>query len=489
MTCNKKILFNIKRNHPLNIRYFSSLINELKKISGYEIVSHDLMNEKELEIISKEYKFDFIFLVNQYPSKNFKRSNNLRFIIWIQDIYPDTEKNINNSILDDTDIIYFLGDEEVMGYQNYRFEKRYLFYGVDDIFFKNFKFKKKEDYENDFLFIGDLLIPRFFFKLKPKIYSTINNNDFTINLNKTLKENFHISLKERIYYIMKKINPLIFTIIEEIKKIKKKQFFKKRNYKTIFNLRIKLIIEKIGAIIEKIGGKIKFFYKLTKKKEFKDSFLYLIWYKKALSNFFINYDYLSGALNIKKFQEQKKTINFKNSIVRQLVIDFVRTIDRVLLLSLALNISKKIKIITHQKNLDKAWSGYKFSKNVFYIKDQSNKKIIGFFQNSKINLVTNSQNYFTLSRSLESMACGGLVMTHQSKSNPSFDHRIGGVLKHFEENTHFAFFDKNNFGESVKEFLENDNLRKKIITNAHHIVKNEHHISLRAKQIYKDMIF
>ena len=480
---NKKILFSFKKNHPLNIRYFPSLINELKKISGYEIVTHDFINEKELEIINKEYKFDFIFLINQYPSKNFKRTNNLRFIIWIQDVYHDTENNINNSILDDRDIIYFLGDEEVMGYQNNRFEKRYLFYGVDDIFFKNFKFKKKEDYYNDFLFIGDLMVPKYFFVSKANIFSSINNQKFLVKFDKKLKENFYISFNERIYYIMKKINLLIFTIIEEIKKIKKQQFFKKRDYKTIlFNLLIK-------PIIKKIGGKIKFYYKLIKKNKFKDTFLYLIWYRRKLSDFYFNYDYLAGALNIKNFKEQNKQIDFKNHIVWQESIDFVRTIDRVLLLNLVLNFSKKLQIVSHREVLKENWSNYKLSDHIIFAKDQSNKKIVGYFQNSKVNLVTNGANYFPLSRSLESMASGGLVMTNRSTSNPSFDHRIGGVLNHFKENVHFAFFDKHNFEESVKEFLENDNLRKKIITNAHHIVKNEHHISLRAKQIYKDMIF
>lgn len=453
---NKKILFSFKKNHPLNIRYFPTLINELKKISGYEIVTHDFINEKELEIINKEYKFDFIFLINQYPSKNFKRTNNLRFIIWIQDIYYDTENNINNSILDDRDIIYFLGDEEVMGYQNNRFEKRYLFYGVDDVFLKNFKLKKKEDYDNDFLFIGDLLVPRFFLILKPKISSTLHNDNFIINFDKSLKENFYVNFSEKINLIIKIIKLKIINI--KITKF----FFRVKDY---------------------------FAFCFEKKYKLKDFILYAFLYKKKLENFFINYDYLTGALNIKKFQVQKKKINFNNSIVRQLVLDFVRTLDRVLLLNLALSVSKKLQILSHKKKLREIWSNYEFSKNIFFLKDQSDEKITGYFQNSKINLVTNGANYFVLSRSLESMACGGLVMTNRSTSNPSFDHRIGGALNHFEENVHFAFFDKHNFEESVKEFLENDNLRKKIITNAHHIVKNEHHISLRAKQIYKDMIF
>ena len=88
-----------------------------------------------------------------------------------------------------------------------------------------------------------------------------------------------------------------------------------------------------------------------------------------------------------------------------------------------------------------------------------------------------------LSRILESMASGGLILSHKSPH----DTKMGHSMYHFDEGTHFGFYDPNNFVESVDKYLNDKDLREKLILNSYEIVSKYHKWDDRALQITKDL--
>lgn len=209
--------------------------------------------------------------------------------------------------------------------------------------------------------------------------------------------------------------------------------------------------------------------------------IFLILKKKKNRNFFKiveqNYEFLNGSLDIGALENIMKIEGAPERAVDFLCREYPRILDRYNLINLALKVSD---------NLILAGSGYNSYKNfqkfsLGLIKDQ--KKIEKIFYSSKINLTNNTHGLALHSRVIECMACEGFVMSHNSPR----DNTHGGFLKNFEEGKHFAFYDKNNFSESVSKYLKDEKLRINIGKEAKKIILAEHSWKKRAEELLSDL--
>ncbi len=272
------------------------------------------------------------------------------------------------------------------------------------------------------------------------------------------------------------------------KKLYVKPFYSGADFKQATSVEKKYDLSLVGSILPAPSGS-KFydsqeivFTHLTKikiKHLLKSIIFFLL--KKKIPNFFEiieqNYDFLNGSLDIGALENIMKTEGAPEYAVDFLCREYPRILDRYNLINLALKVSN---------NLILAGSGYnsysnfkKFSHGL--ITDQ--KKIEKIFYSSKINLTNNTHGLALHSRVIECMACEGFVMSHKSPR----DNTHGGFLKNFEEGKHFAFYDKNNFSETVTKYLKDEKLRMNIGKEAKKIILAEHSWKKRAEELLRDL--
>ena len=191
---------------------------------------------------------------------------------------------------------------------------------------------------------------------------------------------------------------------------------------------------------------------------------------KSLSNFrrSINFRHKSDPRLQRQFE---KSLNYFTR-------EYPRLLDRVALIDKALSISEVLEL--YGPGWDKHKKYKKYAKGV--ISTQSGLSEI--YRKSRINLANNTHGLGLHSRTLECMAVGGFIFTHESPH----DMKPGGMLTSFEPGTHFGNFKPDNFREEALRWLNDNKRRLEAGIRASEIIKQRHLWRHRARQIINDLM-
>ncbi len=109
--------------------------------------------------------------------------------------------------------------------------------------------------------------------------------------------------------------------------------------------------------------------------------------------------------------------------------------------------------------------------------------LLDIYRRSRINLANNTHGLGLHSRTLECMAVGGFIFTHESPH----DNKPGGMLTSFEPGVHYGAFTPENMHDEAARWLADGAKRTQVGQQAATVVYQKHCWHHRAQQIIDDL--
>lgn len=157
--------------------------------------------------------------------------------------------------------------------------------------------------------------------------------------------------------------------------------------------------------------------------------------------------------------------------------EYPRLLDRDALIKSVLQISISVELYGPGWDIHPAFNPY--AKGVI----DTQEGLLNVYRRSRINLANNTHGLGLHSRTLECMAVGGFIFTHESHH----DNKPGGMLTSFEPGVHYGVFTPDNLQEEAQRWLADDAGRKRVGQQAAAIVRERHCWHHRAQQILDDL--
>jgi hypothetical protein len=195
-----------------------------------------------------------------------------------------------------------------------------------------------------------------------------------------------------------------------------------------------------------------------------------------------NYHSLTGSLDINQIEKIIKNSFSNHEVLSEEKLNYYaqtypRKIDRINLVNELLEFTTSIGL--YGPNWDTYPILKKYHKGV--ITDRMN--LMRVYQGTKINLANNTHGIGIHSRTLEVMAVGGFVATHESEN----DELTGGILDGFTPDRHFCYYRKGEIRQECQKWLEDNNRRIAAGESAREVVRDKHLWIHRAKKIIEDL--
>ncbi len=424
----------------IETQYYKTMLNgfaDAFRGKGHEVfVLSGVVSISTIQRYVEIEKINLVITINRFigDSLNLK----VPVFCWIQDIFLNTEESISN-YLGENEYIYTLGDPEVLGFrsvpQNYLGP---LMTGVDE---KIIRSDAEVSWTRDISICGYL----------PSKRNIKFNRSMDLCLNSFLPKyptiyQYLSSLISR-DYLTKKVIMTVQDMVESL-------------YEP---LRGELnIVELESRVINILGIKLNSTELIGRSAHLLDHVA----------------DYYEPKVTL--FRNFNQLVHSKIArVINYYVHTYPRFLDRQLLADTLIS-SFPNKVIEFYGY---GWTEYKKYQNFSFPHIDSVGDLHEVYRSSKINLNNNTHGIGLHSRVLESMAVGGFVMTHRSGQNDSKD---GGILSSFEEGTHFGFYDKDNFRDSIEAWLSDDAMRAKAIKKAQERIREEHLWIYRVDRVLKD---
>ena len=402
---NKTYKFLITPNYaaPYDQRMVQGLADGLKGIGHEALALSAPISSTELLNQCKKYSIDVVMQVNRTRTPDVDLPARVRYISWYQDVFPETLNNFSERFRD-SDILYSLGDPEVLGLRmSMPCYVGSLLSGVDQKILSPKQMNGGE--KTDFSLCGFIPAP-------PRTRGVFKAMRATV-------ENHYRPLSGALD---------IHALEGEIRKA-----MAQAQYANMY------------ALIEQ--QLLNLLYRLRYAFRHND---------------FNN----SGRLS-----PMERSINYYTR-------EYPRLLDRVVLVDKVLGISQSLKLY------GPGWDRHAKYKKYFNGIIASLDGLLNVYRNSRINLANNTHGLGLHSRTLECMAVGGFIFTHESPN----DNRAGGILTSFEPGVHFGAFNADNLQEQAMRWLADDNKRLHAGMQASKIVSQQHCWHHRAMQIADDLM-
>jgi hypothetical protein len=157
--------------------------------------------------------------------------------------------------------------------------------------------------------------------------------------------------------------------------------------------------------------------------------------------------------------------------------EYPRQLDRVVLIEKMLEISNSLELYGPGWAMHPNFRPY--AKGVI----DTQEELLDVYCRSRINLANNTHGLGLHSRTLECMAVGGFIFTHESPH----DNKPGGMLTSFEPGVHFGVFTPENLIDEASHWLMEDKKRIQAGLRAAEVIRDQHGWHHRAIQICKDL--
>jgi hypothetical protein len=157
--------------------------------------------------------------------------------------------------------------------------------------------------------------------------------------------------------------------------------------------------------------------------------------------------------------------------------EYPRLLDRIALIEKVLQISGSLELYGPGWAMHPSFRPY--AKGVI----DTQEGLLDVYCRSRINLANNTHGLGLHSRTLECMAVGGFILTHESPH----DTKPGGMLTSFEPSVHFGVFTPENLMDEASRWLMEDKKRIRAGLKAAEVIRDQHGWHHRAIQICKDL--
>lgn len=386
---------------PYDQRMVIGLADGLKSIGHDAIALSAPISSKEVLNQCRRHSIDIVIQVNRTRVPDVKLPGHVRHISWYQDVFPETLKNFSERF-HDSDILYTLGDPEVLGlHTSMPCYVGSLLSGVDQ---KIFNHKKSNGMESiDFSLCGFIPAP-------PQ----------TRGLFKIMQETVEQSYQ-----------PLTGSLdIHALEMEIRKNMAPYPSKYTIARLWLLKLMHRMRHVFKKNDGSDRH----------------------LLSPF-------------------ERSISFYTR-------EYPRLLDRVVLVDQVLAISQSLELY------GPGWDRHDKYKKYFKGIISKLGDLLEVYRKSRINLANNTHGLGLHSRTLECMAVGGFIFTHESPN----DNKPGGMLTSFEPGVHFGMFNADNMQEQAMRWLADENRRLEAGNQASAIVSQQHCWQHRASQVINDLM-
>lgn len=404
-----------------------------------------------------ELSVDVVIQINRTRHPEVTLPPNVRYVSWFQDVFPGSMTGFAESF-HGSDILFVLGDPEVIGINvQIPCYVGSLVCGVDKTVF-DYR-PSAETSPVDFSLCGFIPSP-------PLLATRCLRKDTLdlIRLNPWLGARRAAAITRRIllgYYLVPRLqNAALITMMETVR----------GNYRP---LRGELDIHKLTqamrdttAIFEGMSlgdGQYRVGRIFTELKNYARHFV--------------------GGHRLKKDRtHQKTTPDFRalspfEKSINYFAREYPRLLDREALINGVLQVSGSLELYGPGWDTHPAFNPY--AKGVI----DTQEGLLDVYRRSRINLANNTHGLGLHSRTLECMAVGGFVFTHESPH----DNKPGGMLTSFEPGVHYGVFTPENLHEEAHRWLADEAGRRRVGQQAAAIVRERHCWHHRARQILDDL--
>lgn len=434
--------------------YDRRMVNGLA--AGFHDIGHEALalpapiSAVDLEKQCRELSIDVVIQVNRTRHPEVALPSKVRYISWFQDVFPETTKHFAERFRD-SDILYALGDAGVLGLDaQLPCYVGSLVSGVD---------QSVIDYPQDappdcvdFSLCGFIPTP-------PLISTRSMRKDIMdlTRLNPLLGARRAAAIMRRIilgYYLRPHIqNTVLMAMMDTVR----------GNYRP---LRGELDIHELTRAIREATA------------------AYGSWPEDGVLSRLKRYArYLAGGGRGKadrthhdRIPEFRTLTTFEKSL-NYFVREYPRLLDREALINNALQVSGSLKLFGQGWDMHPEFRHY--ARGII----DTQEGLLDVYRRSRINLANNTHGLGLHSRTLECMAVGGFVFTHESPH----DNKPGGMLTSFEPGVHYGVFTPENLHEEAHRWLADEAGRRRVGQQAAAIVRERHRWHHRAQQILDDL--
>jgi hypothetical protein len=157
--------------------------------------------------------------------------------------------------------------------------------------------------------------------------------------------------------------------------------------------------------------------------------------------------------------------------------EYPRLLDRVALIDTILQISHALELY------GPGWQTHRTFRPYAKGSVDTLEELLTIYARSRINLANNTHGLGLHSRTLECMAIGGFIFTHESPH----DNKPGGMLTSFEPGTHYGAFTPDTLVDQAARWLRDESGRRHAGELAAQVVRQQHCWYHRAQQIVEDL--
>ena len=404
-----------------------------------------------------ELSIDVVIQVNRTRHHEVTLPPNVRYVSWFQDVFPGSMTDFAESF-HGSDILFVLGDPEVIG-----INVRLLCYvgslvcGVDNTVF-DYR-PRAETSPVDFSLCGFIPSP-------PIIVTRDIRKDVLelAKLNPLLGVRRTIAILRRIllgyYFEFHSQNVALLTMMKTVRD----------NYRPLCG---ELDIHSLTQAMREATATNRGMLPNGGNHQLGTTFAQLLRYahKKASGlRSRTNQSHHNPIPDFSALSPFEKSINY-------FAREYPRLMDREALINGILQVSNSLELYGPGWDTHPAFNQY--TKGVI----NTQEGLLDVYRRSRINLANNTHGLGLHSRTLECMAVGGFIFTHESPH----DNKPGGMLTSFEPGVHYGVFTPENLHEEAHRWLADEAGRRRVGQQAAAIVRERHCWRHRAQQILDDL--
>lgn len=454
---------------PYDQRMVKELAEGFNSIGHYGAGSPVPLSPIELVNLCESMSIDVVLQINRTRDPAVPLPSHIRHIAWFQDVYPETLNGFAESF-HDTDILYSLGDPDVLGLNaKIPCYASSLFTGVAKTTL-NFN-QNTERNTIDFSLCGGLPHP---VALHPSIkLDMLWYVDMLIKHMPLLGRSRAVRLIRKVLFSKRlPVDYVPYSTLLAIARVVETFYRPLRGELDIHELADAMLLQTTlfeDAFPENpVSSSASSPGKLSRLlKPYASKFHGRADVKARLVR------YLAGESTF--FQESgisptQKAISFFSQ-------SYPRIMDRMALVAAASSVSKSLELYGPGLN------SHKFARPYFKGVIDDQEELLKVYSRTKINLSNNTHGLGLHSRTLECMAVGGFLFMHESPH----DNKPGGMLTSFEPGVHYGSYTPENFAEEATRWLKDDNGRMQVGMRAKAVIREKHCWHHRAQQVIDDL--
>ena len=438
------------------------------RIGHFAVALSCPISSAEVVRLCKHFSIDVVIQINRARDPEVSLPDGVRLISWFQDVFPETIKGFPERFKD-SDILYVLGDAEVLGL-NAKMPcfSGSLFTGVDQATINFLTHNIKNDL--DFSLCGGL----------PPAFDMASSykNDILWHVDNLLQKvpslgasRFIEALRILIFSQSLPVDYLPSSVLLAMAQVVQSSYRPLRG-----ELDIHVLSEAIFTRTKLLDCEKVYLRNVRETRTSK------------LSRFLTPYaQRYSGRRDFEarliRYLAKESRIFHRGptspvgKAINYFAQSYPRIMDRVALVAAAEKVSRSLEL--YGPGLDSHTFAHPYFKGV--IEDQD--CLLKMYLRSRINLHNSTHGLGLHSRTLECMAVGGFVFMHES----SRDSNVGGMHTEFEPGAHYGAYTPENFHEEALRWLADERRRISAGVASASIIRRRHCWHHRAQQVINDL--